>query len=143
MLRLTIAFFTIGMIASASVAQERAAQGGKDRGDAVQAKLEKFGGAARRDEKRAGKPVVAVDLRGPRATDEVIDIVSSQPDLEAIALVSTRITDDGLRGLKANEKLQSLDLIGRDVTDDTLAPLADLTSLKVLVLNAPRVTDDG
>ena len=66
-----------------------AAQEKKAGDDALQAKLKKHGATAHRDEKRPGKPIVAIDLRGPEATDEVIEIIGVQPELEAAALVGT------------------------------------------------------
>jgi hypothetical protein len=59
--------------------------------DGFQAAVKQLGGTVRRDAMRPGRPVVAVDLRGPLVTDAVLQTLPSQPDLETLVLVDTRI----------------------------------------------------
>ncbi len=87
--------------------------------DKAVALVEKRGGTVTRDEKRLGKPVVAVDLRG------------------------TTVADAGLKELAPFTNLSSLNFLGTDVTDAGLKELAPLKSLRSLDLHRTNATEEG
>ena len=64
--------------------------------------MKQLGGTIRRDATRPGRPVVAVDLRGPQVTDAALQTLASQPDLETLVLVDTKISDAGLNDWPAS-----------------------------------------
>src|SRR5258708_15853422 len=123
--------------------ERKADKAGQGTEDEFQAEIKKLGGAVHRDKERPGKPVVAVDLRGPQVTDTALAMIASQKDLETLVLVGAKVTDKGLKHLAKLDKLKSLDLAGHEIGEDGLASLKNLKHVQTLVLNAPRVTDIG
>src|ERR1700676_4706885 len=79
-----------------------------------QAAIKQLGGTIRREAMRPGRPFVAVHLRGPQVTDAALQLLASQPDLETLVLVDTKISDAGLERLANISQLQTLDLVSRD-----------------------------
>lgn len=111
--------------------------------------------------------VHAVDLPGTRKDQELMELISSFRQLEALAaygghlcdrdlrhlarltelrrlcIDSHRITDRGLVHLAGLHNLETLDLRHARLTDEGLRHLAAMTQMEVLFLDSPRITDAG
>ncbi|MBI2803385.1 MAG: hypothetical protein HYX68_00195 [Planctomycetes bacterium] len=76
--------------------------------------------------------------------DKGLAVVEKLPNLVALSLINTEITDDGLRHLKNLKRLRWLSLSGcKKVTDKGLAHLKNLTSLEDLNLEVTKTTAEG
>ena len=79
-----------------------------------------------------------------KLTDRGLAVVEKLPNLVALSLLDTNITDDGLRHLKNLKKLRWLSLNGcRNVTDKGLVHLKGLTNLEDLNLEMTKTTSKG
>src|SRR5215475_10522525 len=94
--------------------------------------IEKLGGTVTRDDKRPGKPVVVVDLRGTKITDAGLKELKELKNLQEVVLFRTAITDAGLKELKELKSLQWLHLGFTKITDAGLKKLKELKSLQGL-----------
>jgi internalin A len=81
-----------------------------DAEDKAIAFVEKLGGKVTRDDKRPGKPVVAVNLYGTKMTDADLKELTALKGLTTLRLGSTKVTDAGLRELAAFKSLTELHL---------------------------------
>ncbi|HKB38219.1 MAG TPA: hypothetical protein VKD72_17355, partial [Gemmataceae bacterium] len=105
--------------------------GVKDEQSAVKM-VEKLGGKVMRDDKRPGKPVVAVDLYETKVTDAGLKELKELKNLRTLNLGGTGITDAGLKKLKEFKSLQGLNLMDTKVTDAGVKELmAALPELQV------------
>ncbi|MDA1049940.1 MAG: protein kinase [Planctomycetota bacterium] len=75
--------------------------------------------------------------------DEDVNHLTTLPNLEALSLGYTGITDNGLETLKRIPTLTALDLSGEAITDDGLKHLQDLKDLRVLQLWETDITNAG
>jgi hypothetical protein len=109
------------------------------------AEIEKVGGEVRRDEKKPGKPIVAVSFALGSNTNKGLEQLKAFPRLEEVYLVLCGdVTDrcvEHLRGLKG---LRTLALFGCSrVTDKGVEHLRELKGLRTLDLSHTQVTDAG
>jgi Leucine-rich repeat (LRR) protein len=112
----------------------------KDQVHAVR-NIELWGGKLILDEKRAGKPVVGVDLSNSRITNDHLSNLKALKHLHALNLNGAwNITDEGLKEIGELTNLQSLNLSPR-VTEVGLKDLKELKSLQTLDLNGTDVSD--
>jgi hypothetical protein len=111
--------------------------------EAAIAAIKKLGGKVHVDDKRPGKPVVAVGLRSTRVTDAGLVHLKGLTQLQGLDLNFTKVTDAGLVHLKGLTKLQVLYLWRTEVTDAGLVHLKGLTQLQSLNLLSTEVTDAG
>src|SRR5262249_8680903 len=102
---------TVGAVLLGLVGAGRA-----DEAAAVKA-IKKLGGLVTVEDKRAGKPVVGVDLHFTKATDTDMKELKELKSLQTLDLVGTAVTDAGLKELKELISLQWLNLGGTKVTD--------------------------
>jgi internalin A len=122
---------------------------GSARGDEAEDKavrlVEALQGKVERDDKRAGQPVVRVELggRGTAVADAELKGLAALKGLTHLTLSSTELTDAGLKALAALENLERLQLGSTKVTGAGLKDLAAPKSLTALALSGPRVTDAG
>src|SRR5678816_1311944 len=72
--------------------------------------VEKLGGQVVRDEKLPGKPVSEVHLNGTKVTDAGLKELAGLPDLIAVFLYDTGVSDVGLKGIPELKQLTHLDL---------------------------------
>lgn len=121
-------------------ASARQEQGAEERALAA---LEQLDARIDRDEKAPGKPVVRVQLAGPKVTDGALAHLKAFPKLRELDLHSSRVTDAGLAHLKGLNELYWLRLSGTKVTDAGLAHLKTLRNIAWLELNGTSVTDAG
>src|SRR5262245_57876550 len=108
--------------------------------DAAEAMVKKLGGSVRRDDQRAGKPIVGVVLSLSDCTDADLQKLAGLKSLESLALYRTAVTDTGLKELAGLTSLKTLDLIATKVTDAGMKELAGLKSLEFLHLGNTAVT---
>src|SRR5262245_39738563 len=87
--------------------------------------------------------VIVVNLRGMRATDATLGLVSRLTGVESLWLDHTQVTDAGLIHLKEMRSLEKLYLANTRVTDAGLAHLNGLSGLQVLSLDATQVSGSG
>src|SRR5438045_4074984 len=80
--------------------------------DKAVARVEKLGGRVTRDEKRPGRPVVAVNLDELNGTDAALKELAAFPHLRKLSLRETDVTDTGLKELSPLKNLTTLDLFG-------------------------------
>jgi hypothetical protein len=105
--------------------------------------LRKLGAEITRDETRAGKPVVAVNLTSTEINPEDLDLLLALPHLERVDLSRVAVTDEGLARISGLSGLRVLNLSGTKVTDAGLAHLQGLTDLEELRLARTAVSDKG
>jgi len=87
--------------------------------------------------------IVAVNLRGTKVSDKGLLHLAKLSKLRRLHLEKTAITDAGLEAIKGLTELEYLNLYGTEVTDAGLAHLAGLAKLKKLYLWQSKVTDAG
>jgi internalin A len=81
---------------------------------------------------------------GRLLNDEGVAVVAKLPNLIALSLLETNVTDDGLRHLKGLTKLRWLSLSGaRNITDKGLVHLKDLKNLEDLSLEVTKTSPDA
>ena len=80
-----------------------------DEAEAIKA-VQKLGGKVTVDEKRPGKPVVAVNLTFTKVTDAGLKELADSRALQELDLHGTKVTDAGLKELAGLKTLQTLDL---------------------------------
>jgi hypothetical protein len=107
------------------------------------AEVHKLGGKVQIDDKRPGKPVIAVDLRGCNVTDGGLKHLRRLTELQRLNLRDTKVTDAGLKHINGLTRLWMLCLDGTRVTDDGVKHLKGLTQLQELGLERTEVTDAG
>src|SRR5262245_32178541 len=90
------------------------------------AAIKELGGKVKFDEKRPGKPVVKVDLRDTKVTDDFLAQLKSLTELQFLSLDDTPVTDAGLMHVKGMKRLRWLTLSGTKVTDAGLPQLKGL-----------------
>jgi hypothetical protein len=115
----------------------------KERREKAFAGLKKVGAVIVIDETKKDLPVVRVELRGPKVTDEEVALLRAFPYLESLSICQTRITDDGLRHLQYFKKLHTLMLTYNQIGDRGMPYLGELGKLEVLGLSYTKVGDKG
>src|SRR3954452_6604591 len=78
---------------------------GGEAADKAVALVEKLGGSAKRDAKKAGRPVISVELRNTKATDADLKELAVFKQLVSLCLDNTQVTDTGLKELAAFKQL--------------------------------------
>ena len=121
-----------------------------------------------RDEARADRPILGVDLAfesvtdgnvrelskdgeriefliltGTRVTDRAMLYLQKMPYLRQLSLRNTAITDVGCASLTQIQTLEDLSVSDTDITDDALKSLGTLTHLKALDIRNTATTDAG
>jgi internalin A len=89
-------------------------------------------GEYERANKREGKPVIKVELRGEKVTDERLKELLGLKQLQSLTLYRTAVTDAGLKGLAGFPRLQSLSLFATGVSDAGLKEISGLKQLQSL-----------
>ena len=107
-------------------------------------KLELLGANVTRDDQLPERPVIEIDFqRSPRVNDKYLYLLRSFPNLTAINLNFTHVTDDGLREVRDLHGLTTLGLSNSRVTDAGLSELRGLARLTTLDLSNTPITDFG
>lgn len=88
-------------------------------------------------------PVVAVHLGGTAVHDDDLAVLQVLPQLEALWLQDTAVTDRGLPSLQSNTALRELSLRGTRVSDAGMASLTELPNLQFLYLHDTSIGDEG
>lgn len=102
------------------------------------------GGAALRLGEDSTDVEVSFSRRGDLAGDPVLESLAGlEPELVALRLDRTAVTDDGVARLERFSRLSRLDLSGTAVGDAAVAALAQLPGLTVVNLYGTAVTDEG
>ena len=99
-----------------------------------------MGGIVERDDKRPGRPVVAVEL-GPAIADGNLSFLHKARQLRRLKLHSAKITDASAAELARFIEITELDLRSPNITGTTIAQLGRLTSLQTLTLGLPKLKD--
>lgn len=97
MIRIALSMLTLGL--SLAPVLSWAAEPNADQAKAIAA-IEKLGGKVTIDEKRAGKPVVAVDWAGSKVTNAGLTYLKGLPQIQSLDLGRTQVTNVGLENLK-------------------------------------------
>jgi hypothetical protein len=117
--------------------------------------IKRLGGDFARDDKRAGNPVIEINLSRVKAsgklpqglkevTDADLEDLKEFEELTSLSLSGCdKVTDAGVNALKDLKKLELLDLSHTQVTDAGLRQLIDLKRLTTLGLMGTKVTDAG
>jgi hypothetical protein len=114
--------------------------------DDVPAALKQAGAELRLDDKRPGKPIVAVYFVKCPLNDDTIELLRRLPNLSTVSFRDcTEPPESRLKEVATIANLRKLYLSGCTwVTDADLKEVANLRSLSELVLNGcERVTDSG
>jgi internalin A len=107
-------------------------------------RIEHRGGYVTRDDKKPGKPVIAVAYPRGNATDEDLKGLKDLKQLTSLDLHHCRqLTDAGLKELREVKQLAALDLGSTEVVDAWLKELKEAQQLTVLSLAYTEVTDTG
>jgi hypothetical protein len=109
--------------------------------------IRRYQGKYTRDERGPGQPVIGVDLRYYDLNDQELagftDVLQAFPELKALQLKSTKITDAGVAHLRSLPRLQVVALEEAAITDAGLAHLKALAELQELHLKGTKVTEAG
>ena len=104
--------------------------------------MKQIGGTVRHDTTRPGKPVMAVELRGPLATDAALKVSRRSRSLNRWRWSTPRsATPDWVRWPASAICKRSISSAATPATWICIAQKPE--GLKTLVLNTPRVTDEG
>lgn len=107
-------------------------------------KIDLLRGKIVRDEKRPGRPVVALSFNeSHRFSDKYMHLMKEFKYLESLNLTGTRVTDVGLKELAQCGNLKELGLASTQITDAGLKELKGLKNLKALDLSFTQITDVG
>lgn len=91
-----------------------------------------------------GSPFVhGIQCRDRAADDQHVALLPSFPELHAMGLEGTQVTDAALPHLTALVRLESLDLDRTSISDAGLLHLANLAQLEFLHIEQTLVTHDG
>ena len=101
------------------------------------------GGKIVRDRTPPGRPVIEVDLRDSRATDEGLKDLAGLKRLRTLVLWNTKVSDRGLKELAGLTELETLDLDETKVTDVGLQLLAEMPRLQRLDIRDTKSTVAG
>jgi hypothetical protein len=82
-------------------------------------------------------------LNSPNITDAGTKEFAALPRLKRLSLGGTSLTDAGLREIGQLKQLEKLTLPGENITDDGIKHLANLTNLRELQVNGSKVTNAG
>jgi uncharacterized protein YjbI with pentapeptide repeats len=111
--------------------------------DKIASRVEALGGKVDRDSAQPGNPVTAVYLGGKNVTDADLKEIGTLPQLKAIFLTKTKISDAGVEPLFALVELEELNFENTDIGDATLKNVARLPKLKRLSLQDTKISDAG
>lgn len=90
------------------------------------------------------KQLEALDVRATFLSDDGIrDIAAGLPRLRNLRVAETWITDAGLQHLAGLSDLEILDIRQTDISDDGLIAIREFPSLQVLRVNGTRITPEG
>jgi hypothetical protein len=70
-----------------------------------------------------GQSVVAIQMRGPLASDVAMSVVAGFPDVRTLDISGTRVTDGGLEHLARMDQLEVLIIKNTRITDAGIAKL--------------------
>lgn len=87
--------------------------------------------------------MVAIDLSSTSVTDASIALLAAAPDLRMVRLSETEITDASMDALSNLPKLESVNLYGTKVTDAGVKKLSSLPNLQRLYLWQTTVTPEA
>jgi Leucine-rich repeat (LRR) protein len=87
--------------------------------------------------------VEKIDLTKTTVTDADLENLSVLPELQALSLHGTKISNEGMTHLTALKNLKDLDLSNTNITDEGLKILAGIPSLEKLHLHATAVSNKG
>jgi hypothetical protein len=90
-----------------------------------------------------GPQLIALDLSYTRVSDADLEVLRKLPNLRELSLQHTAITDATLQRLTKHDYLERLNVYGTGVTDAGLAVLAALPRLQKLYLWQTAVTEIG
>jgi uncharacterized protein (TIGR03067 family) len=115
------------------------------------AAIRKHGAFADRDDKRSGRPIIAVDFNGfstgvdfdDKNLREMAPLLAKLKHLEQLDLGGTGLSDAGMKDVAKFKQLRMLWLAGTHVTDDGLKELASLDQLNYLFLANDKITGVG
>src|SRR5438270_10438550 len=94
-----------GLVAAVLLASAAASSADEDR---VVAALKQRGATVERDEKRPGRPVVAVDFRNAEATDKDLKELAALTQLQKVmCLEADKLTSAGLKEFGALKQLRA------------------------------------
>jgi hypothetical protein len=134
----------LGLMSLIFLAGALTARGENEKEDKAVAAIEKLGGKVERDNKKAGAPVISVDLTSKDVKDADLDCLQDLGELKSLKLDNTRITDDGLKRVKGLKNLRSLTLSFTAISDEGLKHLTGLSNLEFLHVGyCAKVTAKG
>jgi uncharacterized protein (TIGR03067 family) len=115
------------------------------------AAIRKHGAFADRDDKRRGRPIIAVDFNSfstgmdfdDKHLREMTPLLAKLKHLEQLDLGGTGVSDAGMKDVAKLKQLRVLWLAGTKVTDDGLKELAALEQLNNLFLANDKITGEG
>ena len=93
-----------------------------DENDAIKI-LEKAGSKIYRDDKKDGKPIVAVEMWGPSFSSELLVQMKEFKHLERLRLAGPWVNEKGLKELHGIKTLKVLRVRGPGVTDNAIKDL--------------------
>jgi hypothetical protein len=110
----------------------------------AEAAIKKLGGTVKHENSDDNKPIVGVEFRLVKLTDDDLAPLSRLPSLRTLDLqYSEKITDKGVKHLTGLVNLESLTMRKNLLTDDALADIKKLPKLTSLKLADNRITDKG
>jgi hypothetical protein len=112
--------------------------------DKAVALIQKLGGKIERDDKRAGSPVVTIDLKSQKIKDADLACLADLREVTSLKLDNTGLTDEGLKHLQGLKNLRRLTVSFTGVSDEGLKLLKGLDKLEYLHVGyCAKVTAKG
>jgi hypothetical protein len=134
----------IALLSCLSVTASGSLRAANEAEDKAVAAIQKLGGKVERDDKRAGSPVVTVDLMRDKIKDADLACLADLREVTSLKLDNTGLTDEGLKHLKGLKNLRRLTVSFTGVSDEGLKQLKGLEKLEFLHVGyCAKVTAKG
>jgi Leucine-rich repeat (LRR) protein len=87
--------------------------------------------------------LTALNLSGSKVTNAAFEHIRNAKKLDSLSMDNTAITDEGLKAVKDMTSMQRLGFAGTKITDTGMNHIKDLTELTILDASRTKITDQA